>query len=188
MASILKRFTEIPSNFDKWYVLYSGKSSVVNFFYFKLVAEGINVEFWVPVYTQLRKKGTDLVKVLKPLVSGYIFARFPDFDPDPEITATKLIQIEGVLRKEWYAQFLSYTPVEANQFKQFCFSVKEFSSVPRALQYNFKPGDIVRVTTGPFSGLPAKVFRLKDDNVHLKIRMLGREVDLITKVVNIDSI
>lgn len=137
---------------------------------------GRRVRTYLPVVPQVTTRGVRRAKVsvLKPMFRGYLFVHL-DLETDRrEYVACR--SAPGVHRFLKFEGSDHYAVVSDDDMRK-VLAEEEKASNPRAYVSKFEPGELVRVTDGPFTGLNVEICELGDEErITVLVSLLKREV------------
>lgn len=161
-----------------WHLL-SIKPNCYNIAEENLYRQGFSVFF--PKHLATVRKGSRFLDQLKPLFPGYLFAEASEHSCDVRVLnntrgVNKVVSLSG-----------NYYPIETaliESLRSHCDKNEIFS-----FETNFKVGDQVKIESGPFTSLIAKIVRAQSHSkVELLLEFLGARVRTVISTSSISHI
>lgn len=158
----------------KWFALYTKPRQE-----FKAESQlrGLNIEYYLPVKTELKQWSDRKKRVTEPLLRGYIFIKAD------ETERLQSLELQAIVRCVFDRGRPAVIPeLQIENLRAF---------VREELQYivfdGLMPGDQVRITAGPMQGVMATVVEEPGERyLAVSIELLNRSV--LTRLSDLDSI
>lgn len=120
------------------------------------------IEPFFPRYLEPVKWSDRIHRTFRPLFAGYLFARFDSASAEIVIRTAGVVQI--------LAESVPDSQIE---------SLRIACQVsPMFHETTYRPGELVRITSGPFSGCEGLIDRAEPNRLTLKIDLLRRAVSV----------
>lgn len=120
------------------------------------------IEPFFPRYLEPVKWSDRIHRTWRPLFAGYLFARFDPPNSDTVIRTAGVVQILA-------------EPIPDSQIESLRIACQ---ANPTFMQMTYQPGELVRITSGPFAGCEGLIDKATPNRLTLKIDLLRRAVSV----------